>query len=85
MVQFFKLVFIIWWFLEYKKNKVPFFFQSRAQVIVKQLQELYEQLEQADMELSTFKFLQQQEIAAIPRRLEVIRVLFLFFKFCLFS
>lgn len=47
-------------------------YQSRAQVLVKQLQELYEQLEQADMELSTFKFLQQQEIAAIPRRLESI-------------
>lgn len=47
-------------------------YQSRAQVIIKQLQELYEQLEQADMELSTFKFLQQQEIAAIPRRLESI-------------
>ncbi|KAK3923734.1 Cell division cycle 5-like protein [Frankliniella fusca] len=47
-------------------------YQSRAQVLVKQLQELYEQLEQADMELSTFRFLQQQEIAAIPRRLESI-------------
>ncbi|KAJ1521666.1 hypothetical protein ONE63_003312 [Megalurothrips usitatus] len=47
-------------------------YQSRAQVLIKQLQELYEQLEHADMELSTFRFLQLQEMAAIPRRIESI-------------
>ncbi|XP_046392890.1 cell division cycle 5-like protein [Ischnura elegans] len=45
-------------------------YQSRAQALIKQLQELHEQLEQAHLELSTFKFLQQQEMAAIPRRIE---------------
>jgi hypothetical protein len=38
---------------------------------MKQLHDLYEQIEQAQLELSTFNFLQRQEMAAIPRRLEV--------------
>lgn len=46
-------------------------FQSRAQALMKQLHDLYEQIEQAQLELSTFNFLQRQEMAAIPRRLEV--------------
>jgi hypothetical protein len=46
-------------------------FQSRAQALIKQLHDLYEQIEQAQLELSTFNFLQRQEMAAIPRRLEV--------------
>lgn len=45
-------------------------YQTRAQALVKQLQDLMDQIEQAHMELSTFKFLQQQEEAAIPRRIE---------------
>ncbi|GLG94842.1 Cell division cycle 5-like protein [Gryllus bimaculatus] len=45
-------------------------YQSRAQALIKQLHDLYEQLEQSHLELSTFKFLQQQEMAAIPRRME---------------
>jgi hypothetical protein len=38
---------------------------------MKQLHDLYEQIEQAQLELSTFYFLQRLEMAAIPRRLEV--------------
>ncbi|XP_039278089.1 cell division cycle 5-like protein [Nilaparvata lugens] len=45
-------------------------YQTRAQGLVKQFQDLVDQVEQAHMELSTFKFLQQQEEAAIPRRME---------------
>ncbi|RZF40584.1 hypothetical protein LSTR_LSTR007467 [Laodelphax striatellus] len=45
-------------------------YQTRSQGLVKQFQDLIDQVEQAHMELSTFKFLQQQEEAAIPRRIE---------------
>ncbi|PSN39298.1 Cell division cycle 5-like protein [Blattella germanica] len=45
-------------------------YQSRAQALIKQLHDLYEQIEQGQLELSTFRFLQRQEMAAIPRRLE---------------
>lgn len=46
-------------------------YQSRAQTLVKQFQELNEQIEKANLELSTFKFLAEQEKSAIPRRIEV--------------
>lgn len=46
-------------------------YQARAQGLVKHLQEIYDQTEQATLELSTFKFLAAQERAAIPRRMEV--------------
>ncbi|XP_063619363.1 cell division cycle 5-like protein [Cydia splendana] len=45
-------------------------YQSRAASLVKQFQELQDQIEQANLELSTFKFLAEQEKAAIPRRIE---------------
>lgn len=45
-----------------------------------------DQIEQAHMELSTFKFLQQQEEAAIPRRIEVsISKLLLFLSYFYFT
>lgn len=47
-------------------------YQNRAQALIKQFQELNDQHEQAHLELSTFKFLADQEKAAIPRRIEVI-------------
>ncbi|KAL1139865.1 hypothetical protein AAG570_006842 [Ranatra chinensis] len=46
-------------------------YQTRAQALVKQLQDMADQIDQAHMELSTFKLLQQQEDMAIPRRIEV--------------
>jgi hypothetical protein len=58
-------------FCEYVTNECYVWFQSRAQAFIKQLHDLYEQIEQAQLELSTFNFLQRQEMAAIPRRLEV--------------
>lgn len=45
-------------------------YQSRAASLIKQFQELQDQIEQANLELSTFKFLADQEKAAIPRRIE---------------
>ncbi|XP_043486424.1 cell division cycle 5-like protein, partial [Polistes fuscatus] len=47
-------------------------YQTRAQVLIKQLHDLYEQIEQAHLELSTFKFLQNQEEAAVPRRINAL-------------
>ncbi|XP_064627229.1 cell division cycle 5-like protein [Lineus longissimus] len=45
-------------------------YQSRAQGLIKQLHTLYEQVEQANIELNTFDNLRQHEIGAIPKRLE---------------
>ncbi|KPJ18994.1 Cell division cycle 5-like protein [Papilio machaon] len=45
-------------------------YQSRAASLIKQFGELQEQIEQANLELSTFRFLADQEKAAIPRRIE---------------
>ncbi|XP_072939643.1 cell division cycle 5-like protein [Epargyreus clarus] len=45
-------------------------YQSRAASLIKQFQELQDQIEQANLELSTFKFLAEQEKAAVPRRIE---------------
>lgn len=51
-------------------------FQTRSQGVIKQLQDMHDQIEQARMELSTFKFLKEQEEAAVPRRLHVSFVIF---------
>ncbi|XP_058788836.1 cell division cycle 5-like protein [Phymastichus coffea] len=45
-------------------------YQTRAQVLIKQYTDLQDQIDQLRLELSTFKFLQKQEDAALPRRLE---------------
>ncbi|KAI4476241.1 hypothetical protein M0804_013781 [Polistes exclamans] len=47
-------------------------YQTRAQVLIKQLHDLCEQIEQAHLELSTFQFLQNQEEAAVPRRVNAL-------------
>ncbi|XP_046435737.1 cell division cycle 5-like protein [Neodiprion virginianus] len=47
-------------------------YQTRAQGLSKQIHDLWEQIEQAHLELSTFKFLQAQEEAAVPRRLNAL-------------
>lgn len=46
-------------------------YQSKAQTLIKQLHDAFEQTDQANLELSTFKFLQEQEKAALPRRVLV--------------
>lgn len=46
-------------------------YQARAQALIKQLQETFEEIEQSYLALSTFKFLGQQEELAIPKRMEV--------------
>lgn len=45
-------------------------YQTRSQGLVKQFQTLIDEIEQAHLELSTFQFLQRQEEAAIPKRLQ---------------
>merc|ERR1712051_370983 len=48
-------------------------YQSRAQGLTKQVQDISDQIEQAQLELSTFRFLSDQETAAIPQRLQSIK------------
>ncbi|KAK0064476.1 cell division cycle 5-like protein [Biomphalaria pfeifferi] len=45
-------------------------YQSRAQGLVKQIQDLTEQIESTRIELGTFEHLRQHEMGAIPKRLE---------------
>lgn len=45
-------------------------YQSRAQALIKQLQDMYDNIDQANLELNTFKFLQEQERGALPRRIQ---------------
>ncbi|CAG5131481.1 unnamed protein product, partial [Candidula unifasciata] len=45
-------------------------YQSRSQGLVKQLHELTEQMENTNVELTTFQHLRQHEMGAIPKRLE---------------
>lgn len=46
-------------------------YQSKAQNLFKQLHDLYEQIDKSHLELNTFKFLQEQEKIALPRRIQV--------------
>lgn len=48
-------------------------YQARAQVLIKQLQDTYGQIEQNTVSLSTFRFLGEQEGIAVPRRLESLQ------------
>ncbi|XP_053366577.1 cell division cycle 5-like protein [Clarias gariepinus] len=48
-------------------------YQSRAMGLIKQLSDLWDQVEQANMELHTFQELKKQEDYAIPRRQEALR------------
>ncbi|KAH8262497.1 hypothetical protein KR026_008848 [Drosophila bipectinata] len=48
-------------------------YQARAQVLTKQLQDTYAQIEQNSVSLSTFRFLGEQEAIAVPRRLESLQ------------
>lgn len=45
-------------------------YQMRAQALIKQFQDLTDQIERGNMELSTFEFLKDMESIAIPRRVE---------------
>lgn len=48
-------------------------YQTRAQNLIKRLYELYEQVDQASLELNTFKFLQSQEEVAVPKRIQSLK------------
>ena len=47
------------------------FMQLKAQSLMKQLHDIYEQSEQTYVEMKTFENLRQHEIGAVPKRLEV--------------
>uniref|UniRef100_T1J4B6 Exosome complex component 10 homolog n=1 Tax=Strigamia maritima TaxID=126957 RepID=T1J4B6_STRMM len=47
-------------------------YQSRAQVLIKQVQDTHEQIEQTQLELRTFEYLRDHEIMAIPKRIETL-------------
>lgn len=47
-------------------------YQSRGQALIKQIQELVEQIEQTHLELKTFQALQEHEALAIPKRVEAL-------------
>lgn len=47
-------------------------YQSRGQALIKQIQELAEQIEQTHLELKTFQALQEHEALAIPKRVEAL-------------
>lgn len=57
-------------------------YQARAHSLIKQLQEIYEQIEQNYLSLSTFKFLEKMETTAIPKRLEVLIVNLFLIIYC---
>nr|CAG4649992.1 EOG090X02CC [Sida crystallina] len=59
--------------LEKKLRTLTTGYQSRSQTLIKQAQDLMEQLEGARLELDTYGFLKKQEDAAIPHRMEVVR------------
>lgn len=74
--------------LEKKMKTLLGGYQARAHSLIKQLQDTYEQIEQNYLSLSTFKFLEEMETAAIPKRLEVklfFVVVLKMFNFVLFS
>lgn len=48
-------------------------YQSRAQGLMKQLNDLSDQLEQTYLEMKTFEGLRQHEIGAIPKRMESLK------------
>lgn len=47
-------------------------YQSRAQALIKQLHDMFEQAEQTYLELRTFQTLQEHENLAIPKRVEAL-------------
>ncbi|XP_001630383.2 cell division cycle 5-related protein [Nematostella vectensis] len=48
-------------------------YQTRAVGLTKQLSDLHEQLEQSQVEMTTFQALRNQELQAIPKRLEALK------------
>ncbi len=53
------------------KRAFVFAFQSRAQTLMKAIQESVDQTEQSRMEFATLEQLREQEVGAIVRRTEV--------------
>ena len=53
------------------------YFQARGQALVKALTDVYDQIDQTQVEATTFDLLRQNELLAIPKRLEVIEQIFI--------
>lgn len=49
-------------------------YQMRSQALIKQFQDLSDQIERSGMEKSTFEFLKEMENVSIPRRLGVCAI-----------
>uniref|UniRef100_A0A0R3WNT3 Myb_Cef domain-containing protein n=1 Tax=Hydatigena taeniaeformis TaxID=6205 RepID=A0A0R3WNT3_HYDTA len=49
-------------------------YQSRAQTLIKAIQESVEQIEQSQIELTSLEHLRQQEIGAVVRRTEMLKI-----------
>ncbi len=48
-------------------------YQSRAQVLVKSLQDIYAQIESKQIELNTFNNIREHELQAIPKRIQALK------------
>lgn len=46
-------------------------FQARGQALIKALNDVYDQMDQTQVEAKTFELLRQNEILAIPKRIQV--------------
>lgn len=51
-------------------------YQMRSQALLKQFQDVTDQIEKSNMEKATFEFLRDMEEVAIPRRVQVTSGLF---------
>ena len=58
--------------LEKKLRILTTGYNSKAQTSLKRIQDLYDQIDEAALKLDTFKFLEEQEHLALPRRIEIL-------------
>ncbi len=62
-------------FIIRNQEGVFFLFQSRGQALMKALNDIYDQIDQTQVEAKTFDLLRQNEVLAIPKRIEVIELI----------
>ena len=62
--------------MQFRVNKkIQYFisFQSRSQVLVKSLHEIYNQIESRTVECRTFEKIREREVDSIDKRMEMLR------------
>ena len=64
---------------------IDYCFQSRGQTLVKALNDIYDQIDQTQVEAKTFELLRQNEVLAIPKRIEVRIIKIYLIKICFFQ